>query len=247
MRRYTGGHARTTIEQNLVLRWIRPETRSTRSIPSSRRSIFTPPAPRRSTDVVSCPGTDSCKLGITSSMGLNEAVREKLDRDGDHGSADEADPHQDERLPERLRPASHRQHRLLRRVDQGRRAHDPRLHPAHRRQLRGRRGRLRPAAQAPAARQAGPGRGRALGPALRGRAQRRRGVQRLRRAGRDQALRGGGQRPDVADRVLARDDESVHRLAAQTTPTRSSAARASAPYTRSSVRWAPDNAWRRGY
>src|SRR5205823_14035008 len=29
-------------------------------------------------DVVSCPGTDSCKLGITSSMGLNAAVRERL-------------------------------------------------------------------------------------------------------------------------------------------------------------------------
>jgi sulfite reductase (ferredoxin) len=29
-------------------------------------------------DVVSCPGTDSCKLGITSSMGLNAAVRQRL-------------------------------------------------------------------------------------------------------------------------------------------------------------------------
>jgi sulfite reductase beta subunit-like hemoprotein len=30
-------------------------------------------------DVVSCPGTDSCKLGITSSMGLNHAVRERIE------------------------------------------------------------------------------------------------------------------------------------------------------------------------
>ena len=30
------------------------------------------------TNVVSCPGTDSCKLGITSSMGLAKAVREEL-------------------------------------------------------------------------------------------------------------------------------------------------------------------------
>ncbi|MCW3038352.1 MAG: nitrite and sulphite reductase 4Fe-4S region, partial [Solirubrobacterales bacterium] len=29
-------------------------------------------------DVVSCPGTDSCKLGITSSMGLNRAVKERV-------------------------------------------------------------------------------------------------------------------------------------------------------------------------
>ena len=30
-------------------------------------------------DVVSCPGTDSCKLGITSSMGLNRAVQERIE------------------------------------------------------------------------------------------------------------------------------------------------------------------------
>jgi sulfite reductase beta subunit-like hemoprotein len=30
-------------------------------------------------DTVSCPGTDSCKLGITSSMGLNRAVMERIE------------------------------------------------------------------------------------------------------------------------------------------------------------------------
>ena len=35
------------------------------------------------TDVVSCPGTDSCKLGITSSMGLNQAIQDRLSGDGD--------------------------------------------------------------------------------------------------------------------------------------------------------------------
>jgi sulfite reductase (ferredoxin) len=34
------------------------------------------------TDVVSCPGTDSCKLGITSSMGLNQAIQERLESVG---------------------------------------------------------------------------------------------------------------------------------------------------------------------
>ncbi len=29
--------------------------------------------------MVSCPGTDSCKLGITSSMGLNQAVQERIE------------------------------------------------------------------------------------------------------------------------------------------------------------------------
>ena len=35
--------------------------------------------PREITDVVSCPGTDSCKLGITSSMGLNRAIKERVE------------------------------------------------------------------------------------------------------------------------------------------------------------------------
>ena len=34
---------------------------------------------REINDVVSCPGTDSCKLGITSSMGLNQAVQERME------------------------------------------------------------------------------------------------------------------------------------------------------------------------
>ena len=34
------------------------------------------------TDVVSCPGTDSCKLGITSSMGLGRAMRESIEEMG---------------------------------------------------------------------------------------------------------------------------------------------------------------------
>ncbi len=41
-------------------------------------------------------------------------------RDADRRPADAADPHQDERLPERLRPAPRGRHRLLRRLDQGR-------------------------------------------------------------------------------------------------------------------------------
>ena len=104
--------------------------------------------------------------------------------DGDHRSADPRDPHQDERLPERLLPAPHREHRLLRRLDQGRRPRDPRLHRAPRRQLRERRDRLRPPAEGAPAGQARARGGRALGALLRGRARRRRGVQRLRRAGR---------------------------------------------------------------
>ena len=44
-----------------------------------RSSASATPGSREINDVVSCPGTDSCKLGITSSMGLNEAVQERIE------------------------------------------------------------------------------------------------------------------------------------------------------------------------
>ncbi len=52
---------------------------STTSGSGSRSSASARPAPHEITDVVSCPGTDSCKLGITSSMGLNRAIKERLE------------------------------------------------------------------------------------------------------------------------------------------------------------------------
>ena len=53
--------------------------RSTTSGARSPRSTSAAPGPREITDVVSCPGTDSCKLGIASSMGLNQAVQERVE------------------------------------------------------------------------------------------------------------------------------------------------------------------------
>ena len=78
------------------------------------------------------------------------------------------------------------QHRVLRRLDQGRRAHDPRLRRAHRRPATRAARSSTAAPEGAPARQARARRGRALDPLLRGRAQRGRGVQRLRRARRDQ-------------------------------------------------------------
>jgi sulfite reductase (ferredoxin) len=81
MREYSGGYARTTVEQNLVLRWVRDE-----SVYEVWQRLLAlglgDPGAEQVTDVVSCPGTDSCKLGITSSMGLNRAVQERLERMG---------------------------------------------------------------------------------------------------------------------------------------------------------------------
>jgi sulfite reductase beta subunit-like hemoprotein len=77
MREFSGGYARTTLGQNLVLRWVRRE--SLYEVWSELVQLDLGDAGAREvTDVVSCPGTDSCKLGITSSMGLNLALRERF-------------------------------------------------------------------------------------------------------------------------------------------------------------------------
>ena len=77
MREFTGGYARTTVQQNIVLRWVRRELVYELWQRLSQLELADPGA-NEITDVVSCPGTDSCKLGITSSMGLNQAVQERI-------------------------------------------------------------------------------------------------------------------------------------------------------------------------
>ena len=78
MRDFAGGYARSTVQQNIVLRWVRHE-----SVYYVWRALselgLGAAGSREIDDVVSCPGTDSCKLGITSSMGLNEAVQERIE------------------------------------------------------------------------------------------------------------------------------------------------------------------------
>src|SRR5436190_10696999 len=81
MREFTGGYARTTIQQNIVLRWVRDE--AVHDVWQRLLALdLGGPGAHQVTDVVSCPGTDSCKLGITSSMGLNQAVEERVHRMG---------------------------------------------------------------------------------------------------------------------------------------------------------------------
>jgi sulfite reductase beta subunit-like hemoprotein len=78
MREFTGGYARTTVQQNLVLRWVRDEAvyevwRRLTELGLGGSGAM------EIEDTVSCPGTDSCKLGITSSMGLNQAIQERIE------------------------------------------------------------------------------------------------------------------------------------------------------------------------
>lgn len=78
MREFTGGHARTSDEQNVVLRWVRNE--SLYDVWSRLQALGLGEAgARQINDVVSCPGTDSCKLGITNSMGLAQAIQRRVE------------------------------------------------------------------------------------------------------------------------------------------------------------------------
>ncbi|MDX6727902.1 MAG: hypothetical protein QOK49_2707 [Baekduia sp.] len=77
MREYSGGNARMTVGQNIVLRWVRDE--AVYDVWQRLDALGLGDAGAQEvTDNVSCPGTDSCKLGITSSMGLNAAINRKL-------------------------------------------------------------------------------------------------------------------------------------------------------------------------
>ena len=80
-RDYCGGNLRTTVEQNLILRWVREEAlydvwSRLRELGLEGSGAF------EIDDVISCPGTDSCKMGITSSMGLNEAIQARIESMG---------------------------------------------------------------------------------------------------------------------------------------------------------------------
>ncbi|MGZ5340338.1 MAG: nitrite/sulfite reductase, partial [Solirubrobacterales bacterium] len=77
MRDFTGGCARTTVHQNFVLRWVRDESVYDVWQRLGELGLGEAGADEVS-DVVSCPGTDSCKLGITASMGLNQVVKNRI-------------------------------------------------------------------------------------------------------------------------------------------------------------------------
>jgi sulfite reductase beta subunit-like hemoprotein len=77
MRKYTSGRARISQEQNMALRYV-PE-HMLHNVWEGLTDIGLAEANANSiTNVVSCPGTDSCKLGITSSMGLAGALTEEM-------------------------------------------------------------------------------------------------------------------------------------------------------------------------
>jgi len=73
MRRFSGGNARTQQNQNLVLRWVHEA--SLPALHSVLKEIaLGDPDAELLADTVACPGTDSCKMGITSSQGVGAAI-----------------------------------------------------------------------------------------------------------------------------------------------------------------------------
>ena len=73
--RYSNGNLRTTINQNLIIRWI-PESRLTDLYHDLASQGLSDPGAELVEDIIACPGTDTCGLGITSSKGLARALAE---------------------------------------------------------------------------------------------------------------------------------------------------------------------------
>ncbi|MSQ10409.1 MAG: nitrite/sulfite reductase, partial [Dehalococcoidia bacterium] len=76
-RAFGNGFVRLDFEQDLVLRWV-PNSKLTALWKELKAIDLAEAGVHEITDTVSCPGTDSCKLGITASMGANRAIRDRL-------------------------------------------------------------------------------------------------------------------------------------------------------------------------
>jgi sulfite reductase (ferredoxin) len=76
-RKYTGDNLRTTVEQNICLRFV-PEADLPALYEELRAVGLATPGAGTIVDVTSCPGTDTCKLGIAASRGLAAELRRRL-------------------------------------------------------------------------------------------------------------------------------------------------------------------------
>lgn len=76
-RQFTGDTLRTTVDQNLLFRWV-----SEADLPAIHAALaqvgLGDGGAGTIADVTSCPGTDTCKLGISSSRGLSAELSRRL-------------------------------------------------------------------------------------------------------------------------------------------------------------------------
>jgi sulfite reductase (ferredoxin) len=76
-RNYTRETMRTTVEQNIILRWV--SEADVPAVYADLKAVGLAQAGASSiTDLVACPGTDTCKLGIAASRGLAGELRDRL-------------------------------------------------------------------------------------------------------------------------------------------------------------------------
>lgn len=73
--RYSNGNLRTTINQNLIVRWV-PQDKVQEFYDGLVAASLADPGAELVEDIIACPGTDTCGLGITSSKGLARAMAE---------------------------------------------------------------------------------------------------------------------------------------------------------------------------
>jgi sulfite reductase (ferredoxin) len=77
VRRFTPGTIRTTVEQNFLIRWVSKADVKDLFAALEAAGLGEPGA-GTILDVTACPGTDTCKLGISSSRGLAGELRRRL-------------------------------------------------------------------------------------------------------------------------------------------------------------------------
>ena len=74
---FTGDNVRLTVEQNIVLRWV-----AEGDLPQLHAALeavdLAEPGAETIADLTSCPGTDTCKLGIASSRGLTAELSKRV-------------------------------------------------------------------------------------------------------------------------------------------------------------------------
>lgn len=76
-RKYAGGHIRTAATQNFVLRWVHEE-----DLPAVHAELagigLAEDHALTISDVITCPGADTCSIGVTASKGLGNELRSRI-------------------------------------------------------------------------------------------------------------------------------------------------------------------------
>jgi sulfite reductase (ferredoxin) len=80
-RRFTKETLRTTVEQNIILRWV-SQSDLYELYKALHEVRLADPGAESIADITTCPGTDTCKLGISSSRGLAAELRSRLAEKG---------------------------------------------------------------------------------------------------------------------------------------------------------------------